>query len=311
MNRMTVAWILRLLLPAAVVAAALGLEACSPPPPDGKSAAALASGWEQFRMGDYPGAIAAFAALERSQPANSPLRQKALYGRGMATWLNTSGGSIVSNGARAKPLLEAAAAGKADPDTAAWSALALARMPHLAGGDRIPDYPAVRAGYNQVYERFPNHPAGQEARLYAIGLRLVDFAPGEAEAALRELDAFDRDHPASAFSTSALSIRELCCDILNRPADQVAVRKELIARRKQNPRLPQTGDLASMFWALASIAEFRAGDFATARTYYRMIPTEYDVDLRTWPAKRALERMDRMEKEIAATPAPQTGAAHE
>ncbi|MFA5159494.1 MAG: hypothetical protein WC484_03200 [Candidatus Omnitrophota bacterium] len=275
------------------------LSGCSPARRLSSSSEALSEGWDLFKLGDYPLAEAAFRRAAALSKPDSADRQRALYGRGMTIWLSTAGGTITRNSQRAEPFFEQAAVATADPNIAAWSSLALARLSHLMGGDVVPDYAAVREAYNRVYWRFPRHAAGQEARLYAIALRLVDFKPEDATVALAELDAFDQAHPNDLHAGNTQPFRAMCYEILDRPADLIKVKIAMMEQYQQDTLAPQTDDRARQCWEIASLAEFRLGDFALARKYYRMILAEYDVEARSYGAKCALARMERMEKELA------------
>ena len=290
----------RWILLTAGVVAGLPLTGCSPAHSLAKPAEALTEGWDLFRLGDYPVAEAAFVREAALSKPDSAEYQRALYGRGMTIWLSTAGGTITRNSQRAETFFERAAVATADPNIAAWSALALARTLHLmGGGDVVPDYAAVREGYNRVYRRFPQHAAGQEARLYAIALRLVDSKPEEAEIALTELDAFDRAHPNDLHAGNTQPFRAMCYEILNRSAELIKIKITMMEQYQLDTLAPQTDDRARQCWEIASLAEFRLGDFALARKYYRMILAEYDVEVRSYAAKRALARLDRMEAELA------------
>jgi len=51
-------------------------------------------------------------------------------------------------------------------------------------------------------------------------------------------------------------------------------------------------------WLIAVYAEFDAGDFKTAREYYRRLIDEYPTDNKVYMAKMALERLDEVEAQI-------------
>ena len=52
--------------------------------------------------------------------------------------------------------------------------------------------------------------------------------------------------------------------------------------------------------AESTVAEFEAGDFEAARTFYRRLIDEYPTDIRKYAAQQALRRMDETERALRA-----------
>ena len=67
--------------------------------------------------------------------------------------------------------------------------------------------------------------------------------------------------------------------------------------RELDPTNPYS-DNAALYWEIATIAEFEAGDFAVARKYYKGLVDEYPQDQRRWGARLALERLDAVEAKL-------------
>jgi hypothetical protein len=76
--------------------------------------------------------------------------------------------------------------------------------------------------------------------------------------------------------------------------------------RERDPTNPRT-DFSSAYWAIATRAEFREGDFEVARRYYGKLMAEYPTDMRAFGAGLALKRMDEVEARLrAGQPVPST-----
>jgi hypothetical protein len=67
--------------------------------------------------------------------------------------------------------------------------------------------------------------------------------------------------------------------------------------RKVDPKYPYI-DNSGYYWIIATIAEFEAGDFETARKYYRQLLKEYPVDFRKYSVRKSLKRMDAVETKM-------------
>jgi hypothetical protein len=52
------------------------------------------------------------------------------------------------------------------------------------------------------------------------------------------------------------------------------------------------------YWSIAVVAEFEAGDFDTARKYYKLLMGEYPRDRRNFGALKAIERMNALEEKL-------------
>jgi tetratricopeptide (TPR) repeat protein len=269
--------------------------------PAGDSAAPLtpayltARAWEDYRDGEYATAVHGFSDAAHAAPAGSADRLEALYGLGMAWNLRGSG----SDPALAEKCFREVLTLSPTGELAAWSLLALARMKHAVPVGEEPDYPAVRKAYQDVIDRFPNHLAGEEAFIYLESTWVATLDPKDAEPALVALEGFIRDHAASKFLSPAWALVAECEATLGRSDERLKAKIASLETRELDPTNPYS-DNAALYWEIATIAEFEAGDFATARKYYRALADEYPLDQRKWGAKLALERMDAVEAGLRA-----------
>ncbi len=280
---------------------ALGLGGCSKAPRQTEQDDALQRAWDQYRYGDFDSAVTTFSDVASRAPEGSEKRTAALFGLGTTWDLRRPN----EDTARAADFYRQTAEAAPESELAAWSLLALARMEQLKPVGKEPDLAAVLAGYQKVIDRFPTHPAGQEAFLYQQAARLAEFDLGEARRALAALEAFLREHAESRYTSSAHGLMGKAHEILGDERRALAESIISLETREFDPRNPKR-DNAAAYWGIASRAEFRLGEFDRARDYYRRLIKEYPEDQRVFPAELALRRMDELEekfrREAASTP---------
>lgn len=255
-------------------------------------AARVAQGWNQFSMGEYSLAAKRFETAAAEAVADDALRAQAVYGLAVTAWLRQPDPELP----KAEALFRELAAGN-NADYAAWSALCLVRIKHLVPGDATPDYLSLHKAYMAVYEKYPQHAAGEEAFLYAQAVRVVKQDKAEAATVVQDIDAFIGTHPKSGFLSGLYSLKSSCHTLLEQPEARLAADIRSLECRIADSGDPWRDNAAS-YWSIATVAEFEAGDFTTARTYYRKLLTEYDNDLRGFAAQEALARMDAVEAKL-------------
>lgn len=257
--------------------------------------AVVRAAWEDYRLGEFSGAVRAFERVVAENAPGAPLRLQGLYGLA-TTWNLRRPGEDTGQAAR---LYEQLVSEGPRDELSAWSLLALARMKHLVPVGQEPDYEAVRAAYQRVLDGFPTHPAAEEAFLRREATFLLSPDPrslGQVEA---DLLTWLAQHPASGLASAAYNLLGSVYRRLEQPEKELAARVQALDRAEVDPENPRRENSGS-YWYLASLAEFGAGDFATARLYYRRLIDEYPQDIRIFPAREALKRMDRLEAELAA-----------
>lgn len=253
----------------------------------------LGQGWNYYLLGAYSTAIRDFeAALAQSEPDSEEAIQ-ALYGLGLVWQLRRPDEDNERATSYYQRLLDIAP----HHDLAAWSLLALARMEHLVPVGRDPDYEKVRAAYLRVWNEFPDHMAGHEALIYYYSTFAATLDPNDAHFTIDALDTFIAQHPDSAFITAAWSLKAVCYQTLDMPEEKLHAEIMAFNTAEFDPENPFT-DNAWRYWTLATVAEFDAGDFDTARKYYRLLIKEYPTDIRIYASEQALERMDRTEAKL-------------
>lgn len=269
--------------------------ACAPTPGTSSAADPLAEGWTRYRYGEFDAAISAFDAVVTASADDDARRLDGLFGLATTWNLRTPVGD--QDKARARQLYTDLLAQAPDGHLAPWCLLALARMKHLVPVGSDPDLPVVRAAYQAVIDRFPEHLAGHEAFLYLQSTYIQTLDPVPTRQAVAALLDFIETHPGSGFLSGAWQLVGAGYETLHEPDRQLAAELRALETMEfdlSNPKQENSG----VYWRIAVIAEFEAGDFDTARRFYRRLMDEYPQDIRVFASEEALVRMDRVEADL-------------
>lgn len=253
----------------------------------------IASGWNQFRMGEYNQALKIFRKVLKVVPEKSECQIQALYGIGITQSLKLPNADKPA----AEMIFKDIVSRFPDSDYAVWSMLALVRMKHIVPSGEIPDYPPLRKAYQEIYDKFPNHIAGQEAFIYLIETYLAVFTVEDAKSAKNKLSEFITKHPDSSFIGTAWGLYARACETLGQKQEQLDAMIKAFEEKEIDPTNPKM-ESSTDYWSIAVVAEFEAGDFDTARKYYRLLMAEYPRDRRNFGAKTAMERMNALEEKL-------------
>lgn len=259
----------------------------------GSSSSRLAAGWERYRQGEFGLAVAEFTEVLSSESTNSPLRVQALYGLA-TTWNLRRPGEKPE---QAVQLYHEVITAAPTSDLAAWSWLSLARMKASRSPDKLPDLSEQLQAYQDVVDRFPLHPAGEEAFLYQQIMRVTESRAPPTRAVLEALENFLETHPQTHYRSAVYRLMAYCYEVLglkDQLLEAVLQEQKAIEVDPINPDI----DWSLTYWRIATIAEFEVGDFALAREYYRKFIKEYPSEFRVFPAKQELKRMDALEAAI-------------
>jgi tetratricopeptide (TPR) repeat protein len=260
----------------------------------------VADGWAYFRVGDYEHAVKAYDQALQTCGSDVAVHQNALYG--LATVWNLQRPNF--DHPLAEKLYNEAYALAPESDTAAWTLLALARMKHLVppNEDKAlddlekvhPDYPPIRAAYQKVIDKFPEHRAGQEAFLYLESTYVTTLDADEAKQAVKAIGDYLAKHPKSDFESALYLLKGSAHYTLAQFAEHLACEIKALETRPIDPSNPNQ-DYAQPYYEVACVAEFEVGDLATARKYYQKIIDEYPVDIRGAAARAGIRRIGRVE----------------
>ncbi len=256
----------------------------------------VATGWEWFRGGEYDLAEKAFSRAAQSSANDVPARAEALYGLAVTWHLRRPGG----DSARATNLYRKVMALAPEHDLAAWSALGLARLPEVLPPGKEPPRAERLQAYEEVIDRFPEHPAGIEAFLLQQSLRLaMPSSDDEPREVLAKLDDFLAKHPGSPYAGAAWGLVEQATAWLGLPDRRLeAVFRQWQSAEKDSANPDSKPDLSATYWRIATIAEFEVGDFDLAREYYGKLIDEYPTQQRVFLAKQELQRMAKLEEKL-------------
>jgi tetratricopeptide (TPR) repeat protein len=258
----------------------------------------ISRGWRYFQAGEFSLATDQFQSacdqLRSRVIAADPVLLEARFGLAQSWDLGRrdEGGPAI-----AAPIYQQIVTADPTGDLAAWCLLAMARSQHLSAPPES-DPVNVLALYQTVVDRFPRHPAGEEAFMYIQIIRLLSNPSDEqSNRVLASLEQFVQHHAESKFISEAYMLQANCLDRLGKPREKLAAMEKAFQTREvdtANPRM----DNAAPYWSLATTAEFDAGDFPTARKYYNLLRNQYPNDQRSFPALQQLRRMDDIEAAI-------------
>lgn len=253
----------------------------------------LREGWEHFRLAEFSLAVKTFERDAAQAETNPVVQAQALYGLAM-TWALRRPGEDIE---QALALYRRAIAAAPDSDAAAWSWLAIARLKHAAATLKdTQDSPEVRRAYQDVINRFPTQPAGEEAFLFQQTATLAVPRPVTARPAVVALGEFLKTHPQTPYRRAAWSLIAHGNQILGDHDQRLAALLEMLATAEVDPQAPLYH--ASEYWSIATLAEFECGNFAVAREYYQKLIVEYPTDQRIFLAKRELQHMTDVEARL-------------
>lgn len=275
-----------------------GLLGCAGPVERPTPDALIATGWDQYRLGEFQSAVRSFQDALACALESSPTQQAARYGLATTWNLRRPG----EDPEKAAALYREVMAQAPTSDLAAWSALALARMKSLPVGGEYPALDAQVTAYQHVVDQFPHHSAGEEAFLFQQAAQLRQPDVERTRAVLEALDRFVATHAASPWRSAAHELRAHCCKALGLRDEILAATIQSWKTLEDDPLNP-IKDHSWAYWRIATVAEFETQDFELAREHYRKLIAEYPREQRVFLARQELRRMDELEAEVGDHPA--------
>jgi tetratricopeptide (TPR) repeat protein len=253
----------------------------------------IAEGWNLYRLSEFGEALDVFESVQTSQPRGSEAHLQSLFGQA-SCWNHRRDGRDT---AKAISLYrEVIAQAPANP-LAAWCALDIVRTKHLASADQERDYPKLAQEYSEVYNKYPDTLAGEEAFVYQIRLTLPTASAEEARGKLGEIEVFLDRHLKTPFRSQLYTLMAEASHRLNEEEKRLDYMIKAIETREVDPRTPFF-ELSTAYWNIAYAAEFEAGNFELAREYYQRLINEFPRESRVFASRKALARMDAVEAAI-------------
>jgi tetratricopeptide (TPR) repeat protein len=276
-----------------VLAGLLLFQACGsrriPSAPDQE----IREGWAQYRLAEFNSAVRIFQSVQASQPRGSEFHLQALYGEASCWNHRRDGRDIAKAVAGYRAVIEEAP----QNPLASWCALDIVRTRHLAPADQAIDYGKLVGDYADVYRRYPDTPAGEEAFLYENSLSLPAADPGQSQKILEKVTTFLSTHPKTPFLSQLYSIIAECYRRMDDQDRRIDYMIKALEAREVDPSNP-IDDRSTAYWNIAYAAEFEEGNFALARDYYRRLMNEYPQDVRIFGVRKAFERMGAIEEAL-------------
>lgn len=260
------------------------------------------TGWKNYQLGDFDLAVENFQEANRLSN-DLDIKAEALFGEA-SCWnyrrqnRNTDKArELYAEILRLTPL----------HPLIPWIELAKVRIQHFGKIEPKLDYASLADSYADVYKRYPNHLAGQEAFVNQYNVLLYDVSDDKqiARTAIPILQDFLTNHPETPFLHSVSSQLASCYAALNKDQERVFWMLRALEKRELDTTNPNA-DNSTNYWNIAHTAEFEVGDFKLAREYYLRLITAYPRDQRIFEAKTALRRMDEVEILVRAGRDPST-----
>jgi tetratricopeptide (TPR) repeat protein len=275
---------------ACIITVLLVCAACTPSASVSSPKEEIEGGWAQYRLSEFNSAVKIFQAVGASEPPGSHYHLQALYGEA-SCWNHRRDGRDT---AKAVTLYQAVIDQAPEDPLAAWCALDIVRTQHLAPADQPIDYANLIRNYADVYARYPQTRAGEEAFLYMSSLSVHLADAEKARGLLGQIEQFVLSHPATPFLSQFYGMMAECYHKSGDEGRRIEYLIKALEARPVDPASP-LDDRSTAYWNIAYAAEFDAGNFPLAREYYQRLITEYPKDIRVFGARKALERMDAIE----------------
>ncbi|MGI6496369.1 MAG: tetratricopeptide repeat protein [Kiritimatiellia bacterium] len=273
---------------AALAALAIACGGCSGAKSSANTAdAAIAEGWEYFEASEYSLALAGFLRAEELAGDDATL-QEAKFAQGLIWHVRTRPDN---NPAKAREAYRKAIEIDPRSELAAWADLWCARIASEVDRGEYPPAADRLAAYQGVVERYPDHPAGEEAFLCVEAIKLEEDTPEIARTVRAELEDFLATHPDSDWRQTAYGLLVHCDDLLDDLDALYDHSRKGWEARYVNPADPEA-DPTLIHWKLALIAEFDVGDLEAAVAHYRAFIDRYPNHQRTFLALQELERLE-------------------
>ena len=268
---------------------------CSKQQVTGTAEELIQAGWNDFRLGEYRLAINRFEAVLAQPGLTDEHRYQATFG--LANVWNLRQPMPDQDKERSTALYDQVIKDNPDGELAAWSMLAKARMKHLVPVGQDPDYVKVRSAYGHVIKASPSSLAGHEAFIYREATKVLSLEKGPTRQAVEALVGFVEAYPESKFLSLAYDLMSAGYRTLGQAEQQLMFAIKAFEHKEIDPTNPFQDNVFT-YWKIATIAEFEAGAFDTARIFYRRIIDEYPNDIKKYSCKVALRRMDDLESKI-------------
>src|SRR5439155_14334660 len=121
----------------------------------------------------------------------------------------------------------------------------------------------------------------EEAFIYLQSTLVASLKADEAKEALAALTGFIAIHAKAKFLSAAWALVAECHRTLGNPDGRLVAEIKALETLEIDPSNPYM-DKANQYWRIATVAEFEAGNFSTARKYYSLLIKDYPTDQRKY-----------------------------
>lgn len=268
----------------------------------------MAEGWQAYQFGQFDKAILWFEAAAKKAPANSEAQAKALYALGTAFQYRRPTAKPELALENYKKVLEIAP----NSDVGAWALYSIARLDAIQKAEvQILSKEArekILASYQQVIDKYPESAAGQEALLMQQALKVASLDPVEVESAVVRLKEFLQAHPDSAYQSAVWGVLGSAYEFQKKYPEQLNAMIRSFETLDVDPTNPIMVK-SSLFWSIATVAEYKVGDLETAKKYHRILQERFPRDFLVFSSRNAVARLEQKQAELRQEASSQTPAA--
>ena len=260
---------------------------------------AIRDGWALISISDFDRAEIAFSQAESSSAPNSRDALLARYGLANAYQHRRP----AARSADALKLYGEISQEDKGGEIGAWSALAIARINHVAlyavgrevppgsptGTSALPasaELDVVRKQYQNVIDMFPGTLAADEAAICTGNLLIEQIEPTHVAAGIKFLREWIALNAKSSYLNNAYRAIAVGCDLLKDYKGQLAA-----LLKASECRVDTDADRSSEFYRIAYVADALAGEPDIARRFYQRLVDNYPTNMRVFLCKRALKRL--------------------
>ena len=258
------------------------------------TAPSLQAAGEKLAIHDFIQAEKDFRSALATWPEAAPGRERALYGLALCLWHRTPATPLLNREAR--ELLAGLVRDYPESEVAPLAQRSLARLLEVNDfpGDVI-DRAAARAAYQDVIQRWPEHPAAAQAGLHLAGAYLREVTDPVAVAeGLRLLRVWIAAHPGHELAPVAWEYLGSASDLLAH--DSAAALEAYRAAEALGFVVPSRASVTR--WRMAQLAE-QAGQNDVAVDCYRKVIQLTPRGGRAHDAQKALRRLAQQNPDLA------------
>lgn len=252
------------------------------------------AGWNYYRVGTYDLAQDRFEQVlaKKAREKTSKEYLMALLGLGSIQEMQQPGRDTNKAAEYYYQIIETAP----DSEIAPWALLRVARMEHTADVGVEIDTNLLRTKYDAVIDKYPGHPAATEAFLFKMETYIVSLEEDSVRFAIESIDKYLKEYPDNEYKTGLYGLLARSAEIVGESRLQMESYIKSYENMDFDPLNPKNDWAESDYcWRIATVAEYKVGDFDTALKYYKKLIEEVNpADRRRYLIEIAIKRLEKV-----------------